>query len=788
MALVNRGAATVSTADGAHGVVAIDPMPPTDRTYLHRVQGQIVQTDVTTTTLAAQQNPGGANAYRLLQADGSATERQQAIMMVNPALLHVVDLFQQPQVPVPASQIHKPTLLCVTSPPNDQTQFQDPDVLSKRYSFGGGFRIATAVDGVTQRKWVEFRPDDDGKGYTLEVHLNSQTPTPMPGGVEPIPASVPVTMRCFLQANVSGSVMTWDFGQVAVSGSVWTLTLQLTGDSAMADRDKIYAAMTKPPYAQLVIRRSLSLATLLPPPGPPYWLSLAGGGFVRRQMDGTADTVPTADEVRAAAGSAGAMIMRPPQPKPPQPMPLYRVAVSAIDSSVNFAFDPVLDQAVFAKLTGVGTSPSGWNRFKLLWQPDAGKPGTWHNYYQDRSQPRAIYFLPDEFLVQRRPASPHRPWLNLSILEDGSKISLGYVAVPVWDAARTDAATSALKATNGVPADLPALQPFAAGNATLRMNLPKGDPSGGPGFVAQPAASVQTDSAINGNVTLSVDDFKPVFDALVSDDSALLMGKVDVVIDGQTTSIDFTARASRFTGPVLDVDTAADATSGGIALAFRNAIESPVLVSALPVTLNVGQQPVPTQLVSVAPPFDPKTPTKLLAGPNGQGEAINLVVARTAPKDPPAGDSTAAWDVSQVAVQPDGDALLNTILDASIDAHSVRDVKVNLPTVLFKAPSGAPPPPAGTPPAPDAIAIQVEFEAGPTAATFYAPQASDTSPLVNQVVHLRTPLRDFLSGQLSGTASQYRYRVRKIYATDDHLYDTQTDDRDEMFVTLPPGA
>jgi hypothetical protein len=771
--------------------------------------------------------------------------QQHSVQLIDPNLFRAIERFRTPEVGQPRSALHLPTLISNVAVPTDQTLFEDPDNPAKHYWLGGGFQIATRVDGATSSEWVELRPGDNGVGFTLDVNLSPHPPGVPPVGAELVPAGA-VTTRFFLRATVQGMVRQWDFPSVAVTGRNWNLRLQLDGEDALVQLHLIYRAMTESPDAKLIIRRSLMLAV----PSPPVIVS-SGEGVLRgtylfsfdtgaetssrsasdvwweqqtnveRQLvpDGIAKIVNlgvgdfdsiTLDDLRGRAygrapicGNANAsnqlvvgdvfavQTLGHNYAKVQvleyaynlklrwvtyAALPVYRVAETAVDSPVDFAFSKDLDKGVFAKLTtDVGPTASGWNHYKVLWQPKPDTPGTFSYYFQDRSQPFAIYFLPDEFRIQRRPESPHRPWLNLTVLDDGAKMSLGYIAVPVWDGARVAAAVAELK-KQGAPPALQSLYPFPAGNAHLRLKLPKGDPSGGPGFVDQPTASVQTESAINGNVTLPVDDFKAVFDALVNDDSDLLSGFVDVTVDSDKMSIPFTVRASHFAGSLFDVETAADAASGGIKVTVRNAIESPIRVDALPVTLLREGQPVATRVVSTAPAL----PATIAAGPDGKGGTVEVVVTA---QDGAAGDAKVLCDFSKVQVLPDSNALLDTILDPAIQGHAARDVTVNVPAVVF-----TPPPPASggaAPPAP--LAIQVEFEVGPTAATFVAPPHPEGSPLLTQVVHLRLPLHDFLLGQLAGTASRYRYRVRVIFATGDKVGDLQTDSIDQLFIAVPVG-
>lgn len=85
-----------------------------------------------------------------------------------------------------------------------------------------------------------------------------------------------------------------------------------------------------------------------------------------------------------------------------------------------------------------------------------------------------------------------------------------YVAVPVWDRARVAAATADVVAQGGA--------------------------GGGPRFVAQPTAIVDTATAVHGAVTLQLADSSAVIDAIVADSSDLLAGQIAIKIDDTAVS------------------------------------------------------------------------------------------------------------------------------------------------------------------------------------------------------------------------------------------------------------
>jgi hypothetical protein len=382
-------------------------------------------------------------------------------------------------------------------------------------------------------------------------------------------------------------------------------------------------------------------------------------------------------------------------------------------------------------------------------------PAVRHPYFQDSGDPGALYFLPDRFVVQRRSEPPHRPWLSLTVLDEGNKLSMGYVAVPEFTDERIDAATVVLRGNDGVPDDLPPLKLFPAGDARLRIKLPKGDAaSGGPGYADQgSSANIQTHLAINGNVTLSIDDFKSVFDALVSDNSDLLSGFVDVTVEKEKYQVPFVVRAAQFAGPTLDVSTTPDAGSGGLKLVLKNGIESPIEVSALPVELTRDGKPIASQIVSTTPGLP------LTLGASSDDTPAGAIEVLVAPDDKAGGNLQALPDLSKTRVVPSSEALFESILDPTTQMRSTSEYNVQLLASLFTPP---PPPAEGAPPAPPLVVL-VEFAPSGAIAEFVVgQQPAAGSPFLSQKVTIRLPLRDYLLGELSGNKSPDSYRIHVL--------------------------
>jgi hypothetical protein len=425
---------------------------------------------------------------------------------------------------------------------------------------------------------------------------------------------------------------------------------------------------------------------------------------------------------------------------------LYARSNATVESCLDFRFDKDLDRSVFAKLTGIpGTADSGWNHLQVPWQPDPSKPPRDHFYFQDRMDATAVYFLPDEFRIKRDEAS-HLPLLSVSVLGDGSRLSLSYVAVPVWDPKRIEAALPQLQRV-GVPREVTALRLFAAGNATLRLKLPNGDPQGGPGLVDQSKASVQTDLAISGNVNLAKDDFAAVFRDLLTSASGYLSGEVVVVVDEHTIRLPFVSRATQFVGEVLEV--AVDyASATALKLTARNVIESPVVIKKLPILLQRNDKEVALRSSSPTPAL-PVT----LAPANEEhpiGEEVELLLESTDGSL----NGTLLYDLSQVTVEVDGDALFNCILDQTLAVHQTRELQINILASLL------PPPPS-----PQAqVNVEVELLGSSGVVIFTSGAPPEGSLFFAKSLLLQIPLRELLLGKTHAAELQNRYRLRYFTA------------------------
>ena len=495
--------------------------------------------------------------------------------------------------PQPRSSFSLPTLISPVATPSDQTLFEEPQNAAKKH-YLPQYGIATRGSGGSMVKWVSFAPT--AQGFVLTVHLADVTPASLSTNNTAI---APNTTRYMLTANLQGRAASWDFDTANTDSGILVLTLTVKD---LGNRNSIYHAMTDATaQAQLILRRSVDVAALVPPSGS--------------------------------------------TPNPPPP-PGYRETLTAIDSSIPFTFDVELDKNVFAQLTGMSSGQSTLNIQQVSWQ---GRP---YPYYQDPNQPAQVYYLPDSFKISRQPAIPHSP--NIIVSTNGSDPSsltftISFLAVPVWDPNRLTAAATALQNIFFLDAP-PALNLLEATNTALALTLPPSDPSSAPGLAPQPGATIDIAAGIKCSVALSLPQFQQVYAALFDRISQLLSGVVTVTVGTDVRQIPFISSAADFAGNIFDTTTNFDPTKNQFVVTLQNSIESPVHVDQLPAVLMKADQQVPNIVEQISPslPIDLPPPGASASGSSatngsGTGTGSSGSSRRRAPPRPAVSPSTCSW-------------------------------------------------------------------------------------------------------------------------------------------------
>lgn len=662
--------------------------------------------------------------------------------MINPAILHL----QNPQLAgfggasqgTPRSGFQLPVLISPSASPTDQTLFEEPQDATKKH-YLPRYDIAAVSGGAGMVKWVSLEPSQNG--FQLIVHLAEVTdPSVVTGNIRQ-----DATTRYLLTANLQGRVASWDLTATATEGAALKLILAL---SSFADRDAVHYAMTdQAAQAKLIVRRSLALALPVtsppPPPGP--------------------TSVP---------GPAIAMVARPfpPVPGPPAPpapaQPLYRQATVAIDSAISFTFDKDLDKNVFEQLGGVASALPAWNIRLINWN---GRP---YKYYQDSSQRSQIYFLPDAFKIGRQAKPPHYPNLIVSANGDDEEsvtLTLTYLACPVWDPHRIDAATDELRRQLSLDT-APTLAVLVASDASLSLTLPSDDPLKPIGLVPQSGAIIDTSAGIKGSVTLKLPQFRQVYQALFDDLGVLLSGQVAVTVDKDVEKIPFAARASDFVGDIFDVKMTIDGPSNSLVVVLQNAIESSIRVDRLMAALTRDGQVLPNSMAEISPglPADLAPPNP---GPPPVPGSSLTVTLHAAPGQALDTSCSARFDFSHTSVVPDSNAIWHAIMQNQVVGPVARQIIFKLwPSVLTPASSA------------DAIkAVQVEFENGQTA-SFNASLTAGADGFLIQKVPLAVPIEAYVLGE--GSNETYQYRLNLITSGAPKTGVWVTDKKPEVYLSV----
>jgi hypothetical protein len=429
----------------------------------------------------------------------------------------------------------------------------------------------------------------------------------------------------------------------------------------------------------------------------------------------------------------------------PQPTVLYREVVRTLDDVVEpnpFVFPSA--PYIFRNITTGSGQEFGLTRQTIAWK---GQP---YNYYQDQAQLYRFYYLPDSFKVARRQESPHYPLMKVRFTTpDGNlqniQVTLEYIALAFVDPNRLIAAAKSLTLPPNItlPPNVtgPQLEPLLVGPNAIKFNITL--PS-----AATPSGATRVDlQGIVDQQTMSLQDFRSVYDALFGGSIVLFQGNVMVNLGNdqnkQEEQIPFIARMNDLLGEIFDYKEAPDTASNGLQVTLQNAIESPIKINRLEATLQRGQAPVPglIQGLNLSTPLtlQLKETKAFVVAPSAQ-------INGTAPLQ-------AEFDLSGVEVLPDKDAIWKVVL-ASILPTYAKSIHVQTVADVFQTQN------------PDTKTIRfivVDFETGESVEL--GPDKLDVP------VELHLPIDDYILGHLD--QGQYRYRVTVIRNggkfKDDHL-------------------
>lgn len=542
----------------------------------------------------------------------------------------------------------------------------------------------------------------------------------------------------------------------------------------LAERDALLHAVQSPESnVQLVVRRAAEVAVRLRPSSKTQKtnvlvtsklhdrvaLNTALAARVAARPMALELTNRANFQLRPAEMRPGNAI-RPQRPTPPKPR--YETRTIALDDVADpdpLILNPRLHSYFYDAIDGRSTGTAASFRRIVRAHPE-GQPGArFHAYFQDQSEPRVFYYLPDRFRLARRETSPFFPQMVVRIASPDGKletatVSVDYVMEPSVDADRLAAALEALQ--DEVPSAVDAdrdivLRPLQA-SARLKLWLP------GPGGAAlHEAADLDIDLA-NGflhSLTLSTDGFQEAFGAANSRDATTLFTG-QVLVDTGLSSSDQIPCEIRFAdteGEVLDVVEEADGET--VRLRIRNGIESPVRISSLPVTLHREDGQADGQLTEGELDF----PVELAPG---EERAVSFEPVSALPGTGPA---DAIFDTDDVEVLPDPDTILPAISDTSVPASYVREVEImTMPELLGDVAD-----------AESVLLVNVEFRGGGDVRV--------TRDIPNAHAQVSLPLADLLLGR--DVEGRYAFKQQIVRRNGSRHEDTDWREADFGLLVVP---
>lgn len=470
-----------------------------------------------------------------------ATPQVNNIRFLDPNFARSISNLRPAIAGVPRDQIKVP--ICPSANVTDEVLFEDPAQPAKKFYLP---RYKLVMKG--QRYEVAFRQDDTGWSFAVSL---SKFPAPSVAAAAPtaqeIDHHVAVLVR-FNQmiGNQPGGQEELSFQEVTLKSGVLQATLRL---NSVQQRDLLFQALRDRTFATaLIVRRAITVG--VPVPQIPV-----------RSIQGT--SVPPQP----------GRVPTPPKPAPP----MYRQADRAVDQVAEpkpFVFSPELHKYIFSGITPASDENLALTRYQVSWSD-----GRSHTYYQDAARPSLFYYLPDSFKIARRPDGAHEPLISIRFGQASSKGDLkatfSFIAVPYLDPGRLRSAADQLKASLSEPLpkgqDQLQFEPLlsAPDKAHFSLSYPGCDTSKGP-FELREKAMVDLRSGIHDSLSLSLEQFQSLYDALFSPSSLLLTGKVDVELGSDSgEEIPFAARLNDLAGDFLGyaeqplTDDGSPATAGG---------------------------------------------------------------------------------------------------------------------------------------------------------------------------------------------------------------------------------
>jgi hypothetical protein len=403
-----------------------------------------------------------------------------------------------------------------------------------------------------------------------------------------------------------------------------------------------------------------------------------------------------------------------------------RVQLDQTVSPAPFAFPPALHGYIFQGMTPT-TGTNQLIRYRFAWK------GTFHTYLQDASRPQVVYVFADQFKMARRPDAPYSPFATVRVSSrpdaTDTDVVFDYVVARYTDPKRLDDARRQLLADPRFGAAIIEFQPFLTSDVRFFIDRPAAT---GSVREQRPGASVVLQGALKDTLTMSLGDFRLLFDAMHRRTASLFLGHVEIDVPNDVTeSIPFSARMDDLAGEVFSYDEAALA-NGAIQITARNEIESPLSVQAIDATVAWNGQRKRGLVQGSALPCASLPP----------GSTIQFTVTPEAP--PPASATPQVeLDLGGVIAIPNLEAIWDSILDRTTVEY-FKIVTVKAITSLFDAVVGRE--------AERIVSILLEFEGGGTGEL--------NAAALEAKVRVDYPIDDVMLGR--PVSSTYRYTVTVI--------------------------
>lgn len=333
----------------------------------------------------------------------------------------------------------------------------------------------------------------------------------------------------------------------------------------------------------------------------------------------------------------------------PQPSE-YLVKAQELDQAVQpapFTFPYSLHSYIFQGIAPDNGASRGLIRYRLQSQ------GKFHTYLQDSGNLKVVYCFPDEFKIARRQEAPFTPFITVRVASQTSTqntdVLFDYVVAPYTNPQRLREARSALLAETRFGATTVEFQPFLTSDVRFFIDRPT---ERGAVQEERTGVSLVLQNLIKDSLVMNLPDFRLLFDALQRDTASLFVGRIEIEVPGENKEvIPFTARLDDLVGEMF-LYSAEAASDGNYNVSLLNAIESPIQINNLDVSLYLGGENLSAKTQGL------DFPVENLAS----GAKVDFKVVPEAPL-PDSQIPEMRFSLQEVQVLPDSPVIWDSILD-----------------------------------------------------------------------------------------------------------------------------